>query len=290
MINHQVQTALNCQNLIGESCFWDPRDNSLWWTDIEGKKIWNLDCKNQSTVFNLPDRVCFILPRENDGFIVGFPKHISVSNQDFTSFKKICDVEKEIKETRINDAKVDPLGGIVFGTYNESPDKKNRNPIANLYRLSPDYTLSFLLNNITVANGIAFSQKENIMYFADTPTGQIRKFQYSDSFKEFKALEPTFYFEGIGEPDGGTIDSDNNYWSARVRGKCIICINKEDGSILKKIILPTENPTCLAFGGIGLSSLFITSLRSKPKNDDVDGNLYKIETGVKGVEQILSKI
>ena len=25
-------------------------------------------------------------------------------------------------------------------------------------------------------------------------------------------------------------------------------------------------------------------------NDDVDGNLYKIETGVKGVEQILSKI
>ena len=218
MINHQVQTALNCQNLIGESCFWDHRDNSLWWTDIEGKKIWNLDGKNQSTVFNLPDRACFILPRENDGFVIGFPKHISISNHNLTSFKKICDVEKEIKETRINDAKVDPLGGIVFGTYNESPDKRNRKPIANLYRLSPDCSLTSLLNNITVSNGIAFSQKKNIMYFADTPTGKIRKFQYSDNFKELKALDSTFYFEGIGEPDGGTIDSDNNYWSARVRG------------------------------------------------------------------------
>mgnify|MGYP003325799555 CR=1 FL=1 len=61
----------------------------------------------------------------------------------------------------------------MFGTYNEDPDKINRKPIANLYRLAPDLSLTNLLSNITVSNGIAFSQNENIMYFADTTTGPV---------------------------------------------------------------------------------------------------------------------
>ena len=31
----KVDLVLDCKNEIGESCFWDPRDNQLWWTDIE---------------------------------------------------------------------------------------------------------------------------------------------------------------------------------------------------------------------------------------------------------------
>lgn len=290
MVNHQVQTVLKCKNIVGESCFWDPRDNCLWWTDIEGKQIWRLNGKNQSSVFNLPDRAGFILPRLDEGFIIGFPKYICISNQSLTSFKKICEIEQNIKETRINDAKVDPFGGIVFGTYNESTDKKNRKPIANLYRIAPDYSITNLLSNITVSNGIAFSCNENIMYFADTPTGTIKKFKYSDNFEEFCELKTNYYFDNVGDPDGGTIDSNNNYWSARIRGNCIICIDSKNGNIIKKIILPTATPTCLAFGGSDLSTLFITSLRSKPINERVDGNLYKVETEFKGVKQILSKI
>ena len=157
MSSKDVSTALICKNILGESCFWDPRINSLIWTDIEGKKIWKLNEKNQSLDYNLPDRAGFILPRKKDGFIIGFPKHIAISNQDFSSFEKLCDVEINLKQTRINDAKVDPYGGIVFGTYNEDPDKINRKPIANLYRLAPDLSLTNLLSNITVSNGIAFS-------------------------------------------------------------------------------------------------------------------------------------
>ena len=144
MNSTQVSTVVNCKNLLGESCFWDYRDKSIWWTDIEGKKVWKFDDKNQSLKFDLPDRACFILPRKKEGFIIGFPKFIAISNQNLTSFQKICDVETEIKETRINDAKVDPYGGIVFGTYNEHPDRKNRKPLASLYRLAPDHSLTRL--------------------------------------------------------------------------------------------------------------------------------------------------
>ena len=290
MNSAQVSTVVQCKNILGESCFWDPRDKCIWWTDIEGKKIWKLDQENQSFEFNLPDRAGFILPRKKDGFIIGFPKYIAISDQDLTTFQKICDVETEIKKTRINDAKVDPFGGIVFGTYNEHPDRQNRKPIASLYRLAPDLSLTQLLSNITVSNGIAFSQEENIMYFADTPTARIQKFEYSQDFKKFHELDSNLIFNDVGVPDGATMDCQNNYWSARVRGNSIICIDMKKEKILKKINLPTNTPTCLTFGGPDSSNLFVTSLRAEPINDSADGNLYKVETNTKGSKQLLSEI
>jgi len=290
MNKFQVSTVLKCENLLGESCFWDPRYNCLVWTDIQGKKAWKLDDRNKSFEFNLPDRAGFILPREKDGFIIGFPKFIAISDKKFTSFEKICDVESSINETRINDAKVDPYGGIVFGTYNEDPDKINRKPIANLYRLAPDLSLTHLLSNITVSNGIAFSPNENILYFADTPTGKIQKFKYTQDFKKLHELKSNMIFKNVGEPDGATVDINNNYWSARVRGKCLICIDTKKEEIIEKIELPTNTPTCLTFGGSDLSSLFVTSLRIKSINETEDGNLFQIKTNSKGLKQLLSKI
>lgn len=290
MNKFQVSTVLKCENLLGESCFWDPRYNCLVWTDIQGKKAWKLDENNQSLEFNLPDRAGFILPRKKEGFIIGFPNFIAISDQSFSSFEKICDVESTMNETRINDAKVDPYGGIVFGTYNEDPDKINRKPIANLYRLAPDLSLTHLLSNITVSNGIAFSQNENIMYFADTPTGRIQKFKYSQDFNKFNELDSNIIFKDVGEPDGATVDINNNYWSARVRGKCIISIDTKSEKILEKINLPTNTPTCVTFGGDNLSSLYVTSLRADPTNDNEGGNLHRIETDTRGFEQLLADI
>ena len=290
MNKFKVSTVLKCENLLGESCFWDPRYNCLVWTDIQGKKAWKLDDSNQSFEFNLPDRAGFILPRKKEGFIIGFPNFIAISDQSFSSFEKVCDVESTINETRINDAKVDPYGGIVFGTYNEDPDKINRKPIANLYRLAPDLSLTHLLSNITVSNGIAFSQNENIMYFADTPTGRIQKFKYSQDFNKFNELDSNIIFKDVGEPDGATVDINNNYWSARVRGKCIISIDTKSEKILEKINLPTNTPTCVTFGGNNLSSLYVTSLRADPTNDNEGGNLHRIETDTRGFEQLLADI
>ena len=286
----KVSTILKCENLLGESCFWDPRYNCLVWTDIEGKKAWMLDDNNQSFTFNLPDRAGFILPRKREGFIIGFPNFIAISDKNFSSFEKICEVEITNNQTRINDAKVDPYGGIVFGTYNEDPDKAKRKPIANLYRLAPNLSLTHLLSNITVSNGIAFSENENIMYFADTPTGRIQKFEYTKNFNKFYELEANMIFKNVGEPDGATVDKDNNYWSARVRGKCIICVDKKDETIIEKISLPTNTPTCVTFGGANLNSLYITSLRADPTSDNEGGNLHKIETSTQGRAQLLTDI
>ena len=178
----------------------------------------------------------------------------------------------------------------MFGTYNEDPDKLNRKPIANLYRLAPDLSLTKLLSNITVSNGIAFSRKKNIMFFADTPTGLIQKFEYTEDFKKLTKLKSNMIFKDLGEPDGAAMDINDNYWSARVRGKCLICIDTKSETVIKKINLPTKTPTCLAFGGPGLEILYVTSLKQQSIIKNSDGNLFKIQSGTKGQKQLLCEI
>ena len=82
----------------------------------------------------------------------------------------------------MNDAKVDHFGGIVFGTYNENPNKESRKPNASVYRLSPSGELKKLFDNVTVSNGIAFSKSGDLMYFADTPTNLILSFNIAKDF------------------------------------------------------------------------------------------------------------
>mgnify|MGYP001280243678 CR=1 FL=1 len=109
-------------------------------------------------------------------------------------------------------------------------------------------------------------------------------------FKKLLELESNMTFDDVGEPDGATVDINNNYWSARVRGKCILCINTENGKIIEKIELPTNTPTCVTFGDTDLSSLYVTSLRADPVNDAAGGNLHKIKTETKGFKQLLTDI
>ena len=48
MNNAQVSTVLKCENILGESCFWDQRYDCLVWNDIQGKKAFKLDDKNKT--------------------------------------------------------------------------------------------------------------------------------------------------------------------------------------------------------------------------------------------------
>ena len=264
-----AELVLDCRNLLGESCFLDPRDNCLWWTDIEGSRVWRMDSGGQAKSFVLPGRAGFVLPRRDDGFVLGFPNQICLADSSLTSFEKIHDVEPDLIRTRINDASVDPFGGIVFGTFDETPNMSKRRPVASVYRLGPDGSLRRLFGGVTISNGLSFSPDGSAMYFADTPGGTIRRFKIR---REFKRLEETAPLAGKdaapGLPDGGKVDAEGGYWSARVWGGCVVRFN-ESGAVDARIDLPVKGPTCVAFGGSGLTELFITTLRVRHTEEEI---------------------
>jgi L-arabinonolactonase len=90
---------VDCRNTLGEGCVWDPRDGSLYWTDIEERKIFRLGADSGVTEFLLPERAAFMLPRRDDGFVVGFANGIARSDQHFSRFERLVEIEPDLPQT-----------------------------------------------------------------------------------------------------------------------------------------------------------------------------------------------
>ena len=291
----KFECIVDCKNSLGECCFWDPRDKRLWWTDIEGRSIYRLNSDDTVVEFPLPDRAGFVLPRQDPGFVVGFPSWLALADQKLENFERLHGIETDLPETRINDATVDPFGGIVFGTFNENPDKSARRPNASVYRLAPNGSVEKLFGGITVTNGLEFSLDGRTMYFADTGDGVIRRYNVGDEFSALNEIEPLASPDiAPGMPDGATIDSDGNYWNARVWGSCVISLDRH-GNLVQNIELPVKGPTCVAFGGNDLKDIYVTSLRTRHSDADLvksplAGGLFKARAEIPGRVQPLCKL
>ena len=291
-MNLTARLVADCRNALGECCFQDPRDGCMWWTDIEGSRAWRMDSGRSTTSFVLPGRAGFILPRRERGFVIGFPHQICLADDCLGTFTKLHDVEPELPQTRINDACVDPFGGIVFGTFDETKDMEMRRPIASVYRLAPDGSLNRLFGGVIISNGLAFSPDGATMYFADTPVGLIRRFRVGPDFSSFDEVEPLAGADAAnGLPDGGTVDTEGRYWSARVWGSCVVRFD-ENGRVDMKIDVPTKGPTCVTLGGLTLSDLFITTLRVHHTEEELEavpqaGGLFSVPVSARGLPQPL---
>ncbi len=284
-----ARCVVECGNTLGEGCVWDPRDASLYWTDIEESRVYRLGSEGDTTVFEMPERVAFILPRREPGFVIGFASRIAIADANLHSFVTLTSIEAELPQTRVNDAAVDPAGGVVFGTF----DERDRQPVASLYRLAPDGALTRLLDGITISNGIAFSPDRRTMYFADTPVGLIRRFQVEADCRAFQEVDPLAGGDiAPGAPDGAVVDAEGGYWSARVWGGCLVKIDGA-GRLAERIDLPTKGPTCVALGGPNLAHLFATTLRVRQSDAELQaapqaGGLFTTKVAVAGQVQRLA--
>lgn len=282
MIVHQAISTVPCQNTLGEACVWNGVDETLWWTDIEARRVYRLDASGGPRHFDLPDRPAFVFPRLAGGFVVGFPGMIAIADAAFERFECITEIEADITQTRLNDAVVDPSGGIIVGTYNQ----QDRRPIGAVYRISPSREVHKLIDTVAAANGLAFSLDGDILYFADSAQGTIRRFAVTPSIaiSEIPPLAPPDIAPGA--PDGAAVDQDGGYWSTRLRAGCVVRID-ENGKVTDRIELPAMAPTCAAFGGNDLRTLFITSRRFRQPADEIQrlpqsGDLFSVDVGFAG--------
>ena len=288
----QAELVFDCRNEVGESCFWDPRDGALYWTDIESRIVFRRNAAGRIRSFDLPERAGFILPRRQSGFVLGFPKRIVVARQSLDAFETVCKVETDVPWTRTNDAAVDPLGGIVFGSCNEHPDRNERRATASFHRVGPDGGLQRLFSGFYTCNGIAFSIDGETMYLTDTNDGTIRRFQFKPGFEDLTELAPLANSDiADGKPDGSKVDSADCCWNARVWAHSVICITPE-GEVAAHVAVPTKGPTCVAFGGSDLKDLYVTSLRKNHTEAEFAaepeaGGLFMARVDVAGRDQLL---
>jgi gluconolactonase len=163
---------------------------------------------------------------------------------------------------RPNDVVVKSDGCIYFTDPWTSPNAPNQWDLtfSGVYRLTPDLgTLSLLVDDFIIPNGLAFSPDEKILYINDTRRGHIRAFELNPNGMLAKQTDRVFAdLRGpeSGVPDGMKVDVDGNVYCGGAGG---IWVMDPSGRKLGRIVHGATATTNMAFGGDDWKTLYFTS-------------------------------
>lgn len=281
---------VEAKNILGECPVWDAAAQSLYWVDITGKVLHRLSQPSGTLrVWNLPDEFSSFALRDNGkGIVAGTRDGFCLFDLDTERFTPFSDPEKANPSNRMNDGKCDPRGRFWAGSIHEVADPALRQPIASVYRVDPDLSVTKIRSGIKTSNGFAWSPDGRTMYFTDTPTLQILAFDYDldtgalSNERVFATIPP-----GQGRPDGAAVDVEGCLWSAHFAGWKVTRYSP-DGEVLRVLDLPVAQVTSCAFGGPQMTTLFITTAREDMSEADLAqqplaGGVFAMEVGVKGI-------
>ena len=273
----EAKVILHKENtILGEGPVWDHRSQELWWVDI---KRHLLHCyhpesgKNHS--YDIGQFVGAAVPCKREGFILALHHGFAFYDPVTQHLDLIKDPEAHLN-TRFNDGKCDPAGRFWAGTMSlDHP----REPIGSLYCLGP-VNLTHELSDITISNGLAWTSDTKTMYYIDTTTQNVLRFDYEISTGTKSNPSIALKFEGEDWPDGMCIDENDHLWIAFYGQGKVCCFDPLTQQKLNEIKVAASCTTSCAFGGENLDQLFITSAASE--GDIHGGALFVCEPGVKG--------
>jgi sugar lactone lactonase YvrE len=263
----------------GEGPVW--YDDVLWYVDIEGHEICSLNPKTgEENSWEVGERVGFAIPRAKGGILMGGDNGLAFFDLDTGEKTPLIDPEPEKKpDNRFNDGKCDPQGRLWAGTI--STVKKEGD--ATLYRLDTEKELTVQFPNVTNSNGLCWTKDGSAMFYIDTPSKKIRRFDFDGATGEISnesIAVDTVAWEG--SPDGMTIDENDHLWVAFCRGSAVRCFDPESAELLDTIEIPVTGPTSCIFGGDDLSTLYITSGKFPNLEEEGAGAVYACTPGVRG--------
>ncbi|WP_424974406.1 SMP-30/gluconolactonase/LRE family protein [Dinoroseobacter sp. S124A] len=281
----QAELVLDIKNRHGEGILWDQADECVRWTDIEGRAIWSFDpITGDANRTPTKDRVCCFAPRNKGGFIVAYADRVVLTDRDLNEQHHICSFEPENKETRLNDGRTDRQGRLIVGGMNEVSGAATSSVIS----IDADLQVRTLFDGVACANATCISADGQTLYFADTPTQELCAFDYDPATgsPSNRRLHMSFDDEP-GLPDGACIDAEGGVWTAEWEGHRVVR-TAPDSRRDYIVELPVWKPTCCAFGGPDLDTLYVTTSRlmsdaSALEREPTSGGLFAVKPGVRGV-------
>ncbi len=163
---------------------------------------------------------------------------------------------------RPNDVVVKSDGSIYFTDPWTSPHPPQEwdMTFSGVYRVSADLgTLSLLVGDFALPNGLAFSPDESVLYINDSRRGHIRAFDVMPNGMLARASDRVFAdLRGpeSGVPDGMKVDVEGNVYCGGAGGLWIL---DPAGKKLGRIVHGAPATTNLAFGGGDWKTLYFTS-------------------------------
>jgi sugar lactone lactonase YvrE len=284
-----LKVALDIRAELGECPVWSTDEQALYFVDIKGKALHRFEPSTRHhTLVAMPEEIGCIGIRKGGGFIAGLRSGLWLLDRTGRLERKLEDNPEDQRTSRFNDGRVDPAGRFLAGTIDEPKDGGK----AHLYRYDKR-GLAVLARGLLTSNGVAFSPDGRTLYHSDTPTFTVWRYAYDPATGEakdrtlFVRLTPTE--NDRGRPDGAAVDAEGCYWTALFEGGRIQRY-APDGSLLAEHPVPSRCPTMVAFGGLDLKTLYVTSARSSRPADELtalphSGSLFAMRVEVPGLPE-----
>ena len=264
---------------LGEGPAWDEKTQTLYWVDILGKRIY----AGGEVLAELDDYIGCLAPTQNGHLIVG--KRASFVDFDpATSQQTVLVTLPESATNRMNDGKCDPAGRLIAGTM----DMNETDPTGSVYSYDGKSN-RVLFRDVTISNGMAWSADHKTFYYIDTPTCEVRAYDYDVKTGEIANRRKAFDVpKSLGWADGMTSDTEGNLWIAMWGGAQVTRWNPNTGQLLEQIPVPALQSSCPVFGGKNRNELYVTSARKGMSESDLNkyplsGGLFKVETKYEGM-------
>ena len=251
-----AELVLDPKAELGEGPVWDSRSACLWFVDILRGRIHRFDpATRELATHDVGCMVGAIALTEAGDLVLAVHDGFARLNPATGAFTLIAEVEADRPDQRMNDGKCDAAGRFWAGTM----ALDERAGAGALYRLDSDFSVHTMVRQVSISNGLDWSDDGRLMYFVDSPTQSIDIFDF-DAASGALANRRTWLRIGPahGMPDGLTLDADGCVWVSLWGGGGVRRY-APDGRLDSIVRLPTMYPTSCTFGGPDLRDLYITT-------------------------------
>jgi L-arabinonolactonase len=283
----QPACVVDCRNVLGEGALWCPHERVLWWLDVSRPSLWRFDPRaDRVDHWSLPKPPGSFALRKNGGFLFAFRSGLATLDKPGGELDWLDVPGLALGDERFNDGKTDRAGRFWAGTL----DRRLGSAIGQLYRVEPDRRVTAMDRGFTISNGIGWSPDDRTMYFTDTPSRRI--YRYDFDVAAGTTTNRRVFVEadaGHGGPDGMTVDAEGYVWSAQF-DRWSIHRYAPDGRLDRAVRMPVQRPTTCMFGGPELATLYVTSARMDLTNDALAaqpqaGGVFALDVGVRGLPE-----
>ena len=278
---------------LGEGVFWHPLQERLFWFDILNKTLFSATAGGiMVDRFTFDTAVTAAGVIDADNLAIASAAGIYRLELSTDTREIIAPLEADKAGNRSNDGRVDPAGGFWIGTM--SLTNPATTPSGALYQVRGS-EVTTLLTGIHIPNATCFAPDGKTAYFTDGVTNVIRKVAIDrETGLPVGEWQDFVTVKGPGGPDGAVVDSDGYLWNAQWGGSKIVRY-APDGSIDREVHVPVSQPSCPAFGGSDLKTLYITSAReglsaAQLEKEPLAGGVFAIHVDVAGLPENLIKL
>lgn len=277
----EIETMIDVPLALGESPVWDDHAQRLWFADITEQLIFRLDPVTRAIArFPMPSAVASLGLAAGGKLVVALRTGVHLFDPASGRLDFLVHPEPAPASNRLNDGRVGPDGNFWVGSMDDRPD---RQPVAALYRVTPQGASRRILGGLRCSNGLAWSPDGATMYHADSTNEYVQTFAFDKQTGEASNPRPFIRLNRQdGLPDGAAVDEEGYYWSAGVTAGVLHRISAQ-GQVVARIALPVAAPTMPCFGGADRQTLFVTSLATERAGVRQAGTVIAFRVATRGL-------